>query len=138
MDLKTLHEYQSPFVVSAATPAALALLENYSRLSSGGGEHFVTGAVGVSSTSACSYLINQNFDNGSKYDNHLILSILQKASVTLKITVSKSELQPLAEDCKLTGKQQGVQLAISFIAQISLCWQLIWPFQGLWNCQWLL
>lgn len=81
-------------------------------------------AVGVSSTSACSYLIKQNFDNGSKY----VASLLQKASVTLKITVFKSELQPLAEDCELTDKQQGVQLAISFIAQISLCWQLIWPF----------
>lgn len=134
MVLKSLHEYQSPFVVSAATPEALALLENCSRLSSGGGEHFVTRAVGVSSTSACSYLINQNFDNGSKY----VVSILQKASVTLKITVSKSELQPLAGDCELTDKQQGVQLAVGFTAQISLCWQLIWPFQGLWKCQWLL
>lgn len=93
MVLKSLQEYQSPFVVSAVTPEALALLENCSWLSSGGGEHFVTRAVGVSSTSACFYLTNQTFDNGSK----CAVSILQKASVTLKITVSKSELQPLAE-----------------------------------------
>lgn len=84
----------------------------------------MTRAVGVSSTSACSYLINQNFDNGRKY----VVSILQKASITLKITIFKSELQPLAEDCELTDKQQGVQLAISFIAPVSLGWQLIWPF----------
>lgn len=84
----------------------------------------MTRAVGVSNTSACSYLINQNFDNGRKY----VVSILQKASITLKITVFKSELQPLAEDCELTDKQQGVQLAISFIAPVSLGWQLIWPF----------
>lgn len=40
MALKSLHEYQSALVVSAATPEALALLENCSQLSSGGGEHF--------------------------------------------------------------------------------------------------
>lgn len=81
-------------------------------------------AVGVSSTSVYSYLINKNFDVGSMY----VVSILQEASVTLKITVFKSELQLLAEDCELTDKQQGVQLAISFTAQTRLCWQLIWPF----------
>lgn len=62
----------------------------------------MTRAVGVSSTSACSYLINQNFNDGSKQ----VVSILQKASVMLKITVFKSELQPLAEDCELTDKWQ--------------------------------
>lgn len=51
-------------------------------------------AVGVSSTSVYSYLINKNFDVGSMY----VVSILQEASVTLKITVFKSELQLLAEN----------------------------------------